>query len=55
MTVPFFSILLPIFNTPSDFLEKCLETLAAQTFRDFEVVAIDDGYTHPETVQVLEK
>ncbi|QOS67601.1 glycosyltransferase [Eggerthella guodeyinii] len=38
------SIVLPVYNV-EPFLERCLDSLFSQTFRDFEIVAIDDGST----------
>jgi glycosyltransferase involved in cell wall biosynthesis len=39
---PRISVLLPVYNA-AGFLPECLESLAAQTLGDFEVVAVDDG------------
>ena len=36
------SVILPVYNASSR-LRLCLDALAAQTFRDFEVIAVDDG------------
>jgi len=41
-SIPTVSILLPIFNA-SRYLRESLDSLFAQSFRDFEIVAIDDG------------
>ena len=38
------SVALPCFNA-QDSLEACLESLLAQSFEDFEVVAVNDGST----------
>lgn len=38
------SVILPVYNAAA-FLGRCLDALAAQTFRDFEVIAVDDGST----------
>ena len=38
------SIIVPVFNT-ADYLERCLESIAAQSFGNFEVIAVDDGST----------
>ena len=40
----FFSILVPVYNT-SEYLQECVDSILAQTFRDFELVLIDDGST----------
>src|SRR5262249_38360540 len=42
--VPELSIVVPIYNV-APYLAACLESLAAQTFEDFEVVMVDDGST----------
>ena len=41
---PKISVIMPIYNVDR-FLEKCLTTLVAQTFRNFEVIAVNDGST----------
>lgn len=41
---PKISIIVPIYNMES-YLERCLNSLLAQTFTDFEVIAVDDGST----------
>lgn len=52
MTVhPKVSIVIPCFNA-GRFLRKTLESVFAQTFQDFEVVAVDDGSTD-DTREIL--
>lgn len=41
---PAVSVIVPIYNA-SRFLGRCLSSLAAQTFDDFEVICVDDGST----------
>lgn len=41
---PSISIIIPIYNTEK-YLEQCLESIANQTFTNFEVLCIDDGST----------
>ena len=38
----FFSIIIPVYNRPQE-LEELLESIALQSFRDFEVVVVEDG------------
>ena len=38
----FFSLIIPVYNRPDD-LREVLEGLAAQTYRDFEVVVVESG------------
>lgn len=39
-----FSIIVPVYNT-SAYLADCLDSVAGQTFDDYEVVCVDDGST----------
>jgi glycosyltransferase involved in cell wall biosynthesis len=39
-----YSIIVPVFNRPDE-VDELLESLTAQTFRDFEVVIVEDGST----------
>lgn len=41
--MPKISVIIPMYKTPKLRLRKCLESLMAQTFTDFEVLVIDDG------------
>ncbi|WP_026950874.1 glycosyltransferase [Algoriphagus mannitolivorans] len=38
----FFSIIIPVYNRPQE-LEELLESIALQSFRDFEVIVVEDG------------
>lgn len=38
------SVIIPVYNVER-FLEKCLDSILYQTFKDFEVICIDDGST----------
>ena len=40
---PAFSIIIPVFKTDKNFLEKNLNSVAKQTFKDFELIVINDG------------
>lgn len=44
MPNPALSILIPIYNV-KPYLQQCLESIAAQTFEDYEVLCVDDGST----------
>lgn len=41
---PIISVVLPVYNS-KPYLEDCLESIFAQTFKDFEVIAVDDAST----------
>lgn len=50
---PKISVILPVYNTES-YLLSSLESLCKQTFKDFEVLCIDDGSTD-NSLDILEK
>ena len=37
------SVIIPIYNTPEYAFRRCMDSIMKQTFRDFEVLLIDDG------------
>ena len=41
---PRFSVIMPLHNK-APFVRKALESIASQTYRDFELIIIDDGST----------
>lgn len=47
----FFSIIVPIYNRPDE-ARELLESLAAQTYADFELVLVEDGSTLPCKAEV---
>lgn len=40
--MPSISVVMPIYNVEA-YLKECLDSILAQTFLDFEVLAVDDG------------
>ena len=42
MSNPKISVIIPVYNA-AQYLEKCLDSVLAQTFTDFELLLIDDG------------
>ena len=64
---PFFSVLVPVYNQEK-YLPECIESVLNQTFKDFELVLVDDGSTdssgklcdqyaeqHPRFITVVHK
>ena len=49
---PQISVLIPVYNAEK-YLPQCLQSLAEQTYTDFEIIAVDDGSTDgsPEVLQ----
>lgn len=39
-----YSFIVPVYNT-SKYLKKCLDSLTGQTFKDFEIIIVNDGST----------
>jgi glycosyltransferase involved in cell wall biosynthesis len=44
MPTPLVSVVLPVYNV-APYLERCLDSLVAQTWQNFEVIAVNDGST----------
>ena len=49
------SILMPVFDTPVAYLSDCWESIRAQTFREWELVLVDDGSQSPETIAEIDR
>ena len=39
------SIIIPFYNTPKRYIEKCLDSLCSQTYSKIEILIVDDGST----------
>jgi glycosyltransferase involved in cell wall biosynthesis len=42
--IPMMSVIVPVYNT-APWLPRCLESLAGQTYRNLEIICVDDGST----------
>jgi hypothetical protein len=51
---PLFSILLPIYRTPPEFLRACLASVRAQHYSRWELCVVDDGSQQSGLSEVLE-
>lgn len=43
MDSPLFSIIVPIYNTPEEYLKACIDGIGGQTLKELEILLIDDG------------
>ena len=50
---PFLSVVVPVYNV-SKYLEECLDSVLQQSFKDFEVLLVNDGSTDG-SLDLLEK
>jgi glycosyltransferase involved in cell wall biosynthesis len=48
------SILIPVYNIPADYLQKCLDSVTMQTLTDIEIIVVDDGSTLSEAVRLCD-
>jgi len=44
MTEPLISVIIPVYNV-EEYLEKCINSVIAQTYRNIEIIMVDDGST----------
>ncbi|MBI9089853.1 MAG: glycosyltransferase [Desulfobacterium sp.] len=51
---PFFSIILPTYNSELSLLKKLIHAISSQTYGDFEVCISDDGSTDPSLLSYLQ-
>ena len=51
--IPDVSVIIPTYNVEK-YIEQCLQSLLAQTYKNFEVICVDDGSTD-ETVPVIKR
>lgn len=50
--MPKVSVIIPCYNQ-GQFLDEAIESVFAQTYRDFEVIVVNDGSTDPQTNLIL--
>ena len=49
-----FSVVIPVYNV-KDYLPKCINSVLAQDFEDYEVILIDDGSTDGESGAICDR
>src|SRR5262245_58454194 len=50
---PLVSVVTPVYDTEPEHLEACLQSVADQTYRDWEHILVDDGSTDPRVGELL--
>jgi len=53
MPAPEISVVIPVYNV-RDYLPKCLDSVLGQTFRDFELIAVNDG-SKDDSLEILKR
>lgn len=51
---PIVSVVMPVYNTPEEYLREAIESILKQTFSNFEFVIIDDGSTDRNVKKVIQ-
>src|SRR5690606_30884422 len=52
---PLLSVLLPVYDTPERWLRRCLDSVLAQAYANWELCVADDASTQPHVRKVLEE
>jgi len=52
---PKISVLVPVYNTPARWLEKCLRSVEKQLYSNWELCVSDDASSNEETLRVLKR
>src|SRR3546814_7753051 len=52
---PLFSILLPIYQTPERWLRRCIESVLAQVYSNWQLCIVDDASPDMRAMEVVEE
>lgn len=53
LSSPLISIIIPVYNC-QDFVQQCIESIANQTYKNIEIIAVDDG-SHDQSGKILDE
>jgi GT2 family glycosyltransferase len=51
---PLISVLVPVYQTPEVWLKRCLDSVRAQAYPNWELCAVDDASPSPRVMEILE-
>ena len=51
--MPKFSIIVPVYNVEK-YIKKCLDSIESQTFKDYEIIVVNDG-TKDNSMDIVNK
>lgn len=51
--MPKVSVLIPVYNTLEEHLQLCIESILNQSFKDFELIIVNDGSTEPQVERIV--
>ena len=52
---PFFSVVIPVYNTVTEQLEECIQSVLTQSYKNFELILVDDHSSWANVRPVLRK
>ena len=52
---PLISVIVPVYNVAPNYLEECIKSVLCQTYKNFELILVDDCSTNDETLDILNK
>src|SRR5262249_42265720 len=52
-TEPFLSLVMPVYNTPIDFLNKAIRSVVEQTWKDWELCIAEDASTREGVAETV--
>lgn len=52
---PLFSVVIPVYNVADRMLRECIDSVLGQTYKNFEIILVDDASTQKSVRKVLEE
>ena len=52
---PFFSVVIPVYNVADNMLHECIGSVLAQTYKNFEIILVDDASTQESVRKTLKR